>query len=143
MFTTYINGITTISNGSLLFIMWAIVSNAMHVSICVLLPELAPPIEKSFLHLCLCVICFEAINQIDMMVNYPACISIEKIEIHYTTEISNIINEIQLPKFHQSASPVAGFIGVSNVHECLVGFKWLWWLFASRHLAVNCHTTAN
>ena len=35
------------------------------------------------------------------------------------------------------------FLGMSDVYECLVGFKWLWWLFKSRHLAVNHHTTAN
>ena len=50
---------------------------------------------------------------------------------------------LPLPKIHWSASPVAGFLGMSDVHECPVGFKWLWWPFTSRHLAVNRHTTAN
>ena len=49
---------------------------------------------------------------------------------------------LPLPTIHCSASPVAGYLGVSDVHECPVGFKWLWWLFTSRHLAVNCHTAA-
>ena len=49
---------------------------------------------------------------------------------------------------HHSVSPVAGFLGMSDVHKCdmhkcPVGFKWLWWLFTSRHLAVNHHMTAN
>ena len=46
-------------------------------------------------------------------------------------------------KVQRSTSPVAGFLGMSDVHECPVGFKWLWWPFTSRHLAVNWHTTAN
>ena len=50
---------------------------------------------------------------------------------------------LPLPKVHQSPSPVAGFLGMSDVHECPVGFKWLWWLFTNRHLVVNRHMTAN
>ena len=50
---------------------------------------------------------------------------------------------LPLPKVHQCASPVAGFLGMSDMHECPIGFKWLWWLFTSRHLAVNHHTTAD
>ena len=44
---------------------------------------------------------------------------------------------LPLPKVHRFASSVAAFLGMSDVHECPVGFKWLWWLFTSRHLAVN------
>ena len=28
-------------------------------------------------------------------------------------------------KVHRSASPGTGFLGMSDVHECPVGFKWL------------------
>ena len=48
---------------------------------------------------------------------------------------------LPLPKVYWSASPVAGFLGMSDVHE--FGFKWLWMQFTSRHLAVNCHTAGN
>ena len=50
---------------------------------------------------------------------------------------------LPLPTVHHFASPVAGFLDMSDVHECPVGFKWLWWLLTSRHLAVNHHMTAN
>ena len=50
---------------------------------------------------------------------------------------------LPLPKVLRSASPVAGFLAMSDVNECPVGFKWLWWLSTRRHLAVNRHTTAN
>ena len=46
------------------------------------------------------------------------------------------VMHLPLPTVHYSPSPVAGFLGMSDVHEYLVDFKWLWW-----HLAVNHHTT--
>ena len=42
-----------------------------------------------------------------------------------------------------SASPVAGFLGMSDMHECPIGSKWFWWLFTSKYLAVNHHMAAN
>ena len=50
---------------------------------------------------------------------------------------------LPLPIAHRSASSVAGFLGMSDAHECLVGFKWLWWLLTSTYTYNSCGVDYN